>query len=160
MNQFTQEQVKEKMYRTCGDEYSLVGEYKTSYMSVRVRHNNEACNNFEWETVPKNTFLKKKLTCPKCAGRLSFLQRDEFLTKKRIQQLLAPDYEVLDNLRGRRDLAVSIIHKSETCNNHILYASPNSIVSHIADGKILCPVCAHIDKVTTRKQKKRGSEEK
>lgn len=141
MKAFSKEEVLQRFNKNCGTEFFLIGEYKTSYQKVLVQHNSDKCNYFQWETVPKNTFLKKKLLCPMCSGNSSRLDREQFFTREKVEALLAPDYEILEPLRGRKDLAIKIRHNSENCSYAILYASPNKIMASLNKKEELCPIC-------------------
>ena len=135
-----QEYAEKRFHELFGDEFKVVGEYKNNYTKLRVQHNSDKCSHFEWEIIPKNIFYKKRLNCPKCSGKDAYLHPENYLTKKRLVELLGKEYTILDRIYGRKDSAMEIQHNCDRCNNHIFYMSPNKILKDMKTGKI-CPIC-------------------
>jgi vacuolar-type H+-ATPase subunit D/Vma8 len=61
----THEEFCNEVYNLVGDEYTVVGKYQLSNKKVLIRHNCEACNNYEYKVIP-SSFLSG-VRCPICA---------------------------------------------------------------------------------------------
>lgn len=78
---------KNEVKNLAGDEYSVLGEYKTSKAKILIRHNK--CGH-EYYVSPQN-FLRGR-RCPKCAG----LQRKNTnLFKKEVKEKYGNEFEIL-----------------------------------------------------------------
>ena len=133
--------VQERINKLSGPEFKLVSKYIDNVTKVRIRHVCEKCNNFEWELVPKNTVLKRKIVCPACNKKTAFLRPEHFLTQEKVKEMLGTEYILLEAPRGRKDLAIAIQHNNTDCKQQIFYASPIKIQKYITAGEILCPCC-------------------
>lgn len=51
-----------------GDEYSFLTEYKGTNKKIKIRHNCEKCDYYEYEATPNN--FKRGKRCPKCANNI------------------------------------------------------------------------------------------
>ena len=147
----SKKELSERIERNCGTEFSLTEEYKNSYSPVKIRHNSPKCNYFEWDTVPKNTFLKKPPLCPICSGKVISHKRDSFITKDKLPALFGPEFTIMPNQmrESKRSAAIEIQHNCDTCNNYRFYISPNTFIKYRDQGIIICPECRRIDKAKT-----------
>lgn len=57
---------KERVKEIHGNEYTVLGEYVNKQSTIRVRHNNELCNNYEWDVIAGN-FIYNRTECPICS---------------------------------------------------------------------------------------------
>jgi ribosomal protein S18 len=78
----THEQFLTEMYNLYGDKYTILEEYINSYTKILTRHNNNKCNNHEWDIDP-DSFLNSNQRCPRCQASRgeriieSFLQKND-----------------------------------------------------------------------------------
>jgi very-short-patch-repair endonuclease len=61
----TNEQFLQEVYDAVGNEFTFLEDYVTNDTKIKVRHNCDLCNNYEFKVRPYN-FLKSKIRCPKC----------------------------------------------------------------------------------------------
>ena len=61
----SQEQFTNEVYELTSEEYSVIGEYKNSKVKIKIKHNCELCNNYEFDILP-DSFLRGT-RCPKCS---------------------------------------------------------------------------------------------
>lgn len=57
---------KERVKKIHGDKYTVLGEYINKETVIRVRHNEELCNNYEWDVIAGN-FIYNRTECPICS---------------------------------------------------------------------------------------------
>lgn len=114
-----------------GDEYTVGGKYTKSNVKVKFIHNNEECNNYEFDMTP-NSFLRGQ-RCPKCGGTKK-KTHSEFLEE--FNDKFGNEYTVLSEyINGITK--IKIIHNCDKCNNYIFEATPNSLLRGSG-----CPKCA------------------
>lgn len=70
----TTQEFKKEIYNLVGNEYSVLGEYVNNRTKIKIRHNCEKCNNYEYEVIPFG-FLRGH-RCPKCNDKTK--TSDEF----------------------------------------------------------------------------------
>lgn len=87
----TTEEYKKQVFETVGDEYTILGEYSTKKVKILTRHNNESCDNYEWEVTP-DSFMNRGRRCPKCSGHD---RKDLKYFANRLKELLGDEYEVV-----------------------------------------------------------------
>ncbi len=77
---------KDEVYEQVGDEYTVLGEYKTNKDKILIRHNNKECDNHEFEMRADCFVGKQQYRCPKCA----LIKKSENLriTEKEFQKRL------------------------------------------------------------------------
>ena len=63
--QKTQEQFEQEIFDLVGEEYSILDKYKNNNTRIKIRHNCEKCNNYEWDVFPGH-FLRGS-RCPECS---------------------------------------------------------------------------------------------
>lgn len=87
---------KKAMRSLVANEYSLIGEYKNHKTPVKIRHNNEVCENYEWICYPGN-FTHHGYRCPKCNSKMSSGERMtiDFLDEKAIKYEMQKTYNDL-----------------------------------------------------------------
>ena len=108
----TQEQFIKEVFEAVGNKYTVLGTYKNGKTKILMRHNCDKCNNYEWETIPKN-FLINGTRCPKCAGNIK-LTHKEFV--KKIKELVGNEFSVIGNYKNIHT-KVKMRHNCKTCNN-------------------------------------------
>lgn len=93
-----------------GDEYTFLDDYVNGKTKMRVRHNNEGCNFYEWEVLP-HTFIgsesKMGTRCPRCRGGAS-KSHEEFLED--VYKIYGDEYVVTGKYINS-STKISIIHK-------------------------------------------------
>lgn len=67
----TTEMFKQEVKEKFRDEYSILEKYVNDKTKIKVRHNSEKCNNYEWLISPSN--LLHGCGCPVCANRRTVL---------------------------------------------------------------------------------------
>jgi very-short-patch-repair endonuclease len=130
----TTEGFKKEIYNLVGNEYEVLGEYKTTNDKIKMKHNK--CNT-EFEMKPFK-FLHQNHRCPNCS-KLKKKTTDSFSKE------IGDDYELLSNYINCKT-KVKLRHKK--CNN-IYYVEPKSFSS----GR-RCPYCFGTHLKTTEKFKK------
>lgn len=89
----TDRQFKEEVYEVVGSEYSFLEEYKGSTKKIKIRHNNELCNNHTYEVSP-NSFLSGGNRCPICSA--SGLKKTNQQFNKEVYEQVKDEYTFLD----------------------------------------------------------------
>lgn len=128
----THDEVCERIRKLFGNEYTLLTKYKNSWTTVKIRHNNEECGNYEWDIYVHN-LTHKKQKCPKCA-RNAPSNTEEF--RQRIDDLTGGEYTVLGEYRNA-DTPILIKHNNLECNNHEWSVVPFNFTTHVSR----CPIC-------------------
>ncbi|MGU8679077.1 hypothetical protein ACV3Q3_13040 [Clostridium perfringens] len=123
--EFVQE-VKEKY----GDDYKVLGEYKSTNSKILIRHNNIKCNFYEWYIKPSH--LLRGHGCPKCAGVVK-KTTEEF--KKEIYDKYDNEYEILGEYVNDRS-KILVKHNCKDCN----FYEWKTVPSNLLRGRG-CPVC-------------------
>lgn len=116
----TTEEFKQEVSDLVGDEYSVIGEYIGARVKIKMRHNSENCNSYEWVIQP-NSFLHGT-RCPKCFGNPR-KTTEEF--KQEIYELVGDEYSVIGEYTGAQ---TKIKMKHNICGN-IIPVSPNNFLS-------------------------------
>lgn len=113
-----------------GNKYSMLGKYKNTKTKIKMRHNCDKCNNFEYEVLPSNFLAGKR--CPKCFG--THLKTHEDFEKE-VKDLVDDEYSIL----GRYEKATTKIkmrHNCDKCNNYEYKVSP---INFLRGNR--CPKC-------------------
>lgn len=127
----TKEVFEDRLHEIYGDEYSTVTEYKNMKSKVKIRHNCEKCNHFEWEVYPQN--ILNGHGCPRCSGRMVMTQ-DEFINALGEEYFLKSDYH------GIQQMVCIRHHKPDIhVKDHNFYISPKQFIQ----GKG-CPECERL----------------
>lgn len=125
----THEEFVKEVYDLVGDEYTVLGEYKTSMQKIEIIHNE--CQ-YVWN-VTSNSFLSGQ-RCPKCyqksRGDKNRKTHTEFLDE--VYQLVGNEYTVVDTYKGAME---KIVLRHESCGNH-WETIPNSFLRGTR-----CPSC-------------------
>ncbi|AZV43750.1 hypothetical protein BAOM_3141 [Peribacillus asahii] len=87
----THEEFVQEVKELVGDEYAVLETYKNAQIKIKIRHNNESCNNYEWNVIPSG-FVNSGSRCPKCSGNIK-KTTEEF--KQEVFKLTGSEYEVL-----------------------------------------------------------------
>lgn len=134
----TTEEFKKECYNLYGDEYLILGDYKNNKTKIKIKHNCDDCNNYEFEKLP-NAFIYSKQICPKC----SFKQKTEkqkmsnetFLNK--LFEVHGEKYTALEEYKGSGQ-KIKIRHNNLSCENYEWYTSPSVILKGCN-----CPKCSN-----------------
>jgi predicted Zn-ribbon and HTH transcriptional regulator len=133
---------KEEIYDLVGNEYTVLGEYKSSDQPIKMRHNNSKCNNHIY-TVAPNNFISTGNRCPKCNGGVSYTH-EKFL-KEFNKRDDSSEYNILEKYNGT-DNKIKLKHLE--CNK-IWKTTPNNILNHQSK----CPNCYGNNRKTTEEFK-------
>ncbi|WP_280159441.1 hypothetical protein P5491_012880 [Priestia megaterium] len=126
----------EEVLKLVGNEYIVLSEYSTTNHKIKMRHNNEACNYYEYEVTP-NKFLSNR-RCPKC----SYIQRGKDKSKglekfkQEVFALTSGEYIVLSNNYSNNHTKVKIKHLNDFCMNYEWEIKPNNFLNGQR-----CPIC-------------------
>lgn len=118
----TQEEFEKEVYDLFDDEYSILGKYINSKTKIRMRHNCDKCNNFEYEMSPSN--ILKKHGCPKCFGNFKKTQ-EQFI--KEVYDLVSNEYSVLGKYVNA-NTKIKIRHNCDKCENFEYEVLPNNFL--------------------------------
>ena len=88
----TAETFKKEVYDLVKDEYFVLTEYKNAHTKIKMRHNCESCNNYEYYVKP-TVFLEGR-RCPKCSESHGEKLLSEYLLKKEL--ILKKEYKFED----------------------------------------------------------------
>jgi Zn ribbon nucleic-acid-binding protein/mRNA-degrading endonuclease HigB of HigAB toxin-antitoxin module len=135
---YTTETFKEKVYELVGNEYSVIGEYKSTLTKILMKHNK--CD-FEWEITP-NSFLKGN-RCLKCSGRMPYTTET---FREKIKELVGNEYSLLS--RYGKDNKDKVLIKHNMCGNEFKM-KPNVFLNGCR-----CPKCFGTPRKTTEEFKK------
>ena len=120
-----------RMGKLTGKDYTLVGEYINRNEKVLIRHNNEECNNYEYEVAP-SVFLSG-CRCPRCSGKEKITLD---ILKERLFDLYSDTLVLGDEVITNSKQKVQLTHINKECNNYTWYAQP----SYVLNGNG-CPYC-------------------
>lgn len=129
----TTDDFKRKVEILVGDEYTVLGEYIKAKTKVRMRHNNENCNNHVYYVTPSD--FNNGRRCPKCAllKRIDSRLKSPEDFKRELEELTGGDYEPLDEYtRWNNHIRV----KHVKCG-YVYKVSPNAILNGRG-----CPRCS------------------
>ena len=127
----TQEEFEREVYDLTKDEYEVLGDYKDTATKIKMRHNCDKCNNYEWDVKP-NDFLRGS-RCPKCFGNAK-KKPEEF--KKEVFDLVGEEYTLLEEYVDAKT-RIKIRHNCERCNNYEYKKLPNDFLRGDR-----CPKCS------------------
>lgn len=103
----TTAEFKQEVYNLVGNEYSVLGEYKTANTVIKLRHN--VCN-YEWDTTTPHRFLAKGARCPQCSKHIR-MTLDSFkeLVKNRTHGSWYVKESYIDHFRN--NTKTTLIHR-------------------------------------------------
>ncbi|MDR4329366.1 hypothetical protein [Bacillus pseudomycoides] len=101
----THEEFVSEVYNLVGEEYTVLGMYKTAVAPIEIRHNNESCGNHKFPVKP-NHFLGGT-RCTECAGNKK-KTTDKF--KQEVFNLVGDEFEVVGNHVNAKT-AIEMFHK-------------------------------------------------
>lgn len=131
-DRLTTQEFKKRVYRLFGNEISIIGEYKNSYSTVLVKHNNSLCGNFEWDVYPAN-LTDKKQGCPKCGGNA----REGIKGfEKKVFELEGNNYSVIGEYVNA-DTPIKVKHNNDSCGFFEWEVIPFNFITHGSR----CPSC-------------------
>lgn len=119
----------QEVFNLVGYDYSVLNNYINSYTKIKMRHNSDNCNNYEWEVKP-NSFLSG-LRCPKCSGHIS-KNTEQF--KQEVYNLVSNEYTVLGEYKKS---GTKIKFKHNICNTEFDMTPNNFLSGH------RCPDCRY-----------------
>ncbi|MGY6765683.1 hypothetical protein ACW73O_11670 [Faecalibacterium prausnitzii] len=127
----TTEKFKKEVYDLVGDEYTVLGEYKTTHTKILMRHN--VCN-CEFEMAPKN-FIHSGQRCPNEAyKRVAYKNTIPFeVINEKMEETTNGEYKIVNGFTKTTNKA-NILHVK--CNR-IFRQKPTRIIK----GGIGCPYC-------------------
>lgn len=101
-----------RVENTYGDEYTILGNYETTHMPIKIKHN--TCGHI-WDTTAPYDFLKKNAnTCPKCCGYIfQKKSHEDFVEEIRKNGFSEKEYTVLSKYNGVGK-KISLLHNN--CN--------------------------------------------
>lgn len=140
---YTNELFIKKIDEIYKGEFTLLSEFKGLKKNIKVRHNNELCNNYEYE-VRASRLLKKETYCPICSRIKSKDKISESNTKstdtfkKEVYDLVKDEYTVLGEYT-KCDEFILIRHNCNDCNNYEYNVRPRDFITK---GN-RCPKCSH-----------------
>ena len=83
---------KEEVYNLVGDEYTVLGEYTKSNENIKMRHNCDNCNNFEFEVRPSD-FISHGNRCPLCKSSKGEQKISKYLTDNNIEFVIQKTFD-------------------------------------------------------------------
>lgn len=117
------EEFLEDFNKVSNGEYTLLSEYKGKSKKIKIRHNCDKCNNYEYEIVASE-FLKG-VKCQKCAGRVKRTTED---FKKEVYYLVGDEYTVLGKYINTKT-PIKMRHNCPDCNNHEYEVKPKNFLN-------------------------------
>lgn len=121
----TQEQFEKEIFDLVGNEYTVLGKYKTLHTKVLMRHNE--CG-YEYEVTPAH-FITTGRRCPKCKGGV---KRKNYNFEKHVFEISNGEYKPLSKYVNNK---THVLMKHNICGN-IWGVRPDNFFS----GKG-CPAC-------------------
>jgi Zn ribbon nucleic-acid-binding protein len=121
----THEEFVIEVFRLVGDEYKVLGNYKTAKARVEILHTICKTN---YNAVPTN-FLRGN-RCPNCARPNYYRDTEKF--KEEINEVLSSDYTVIEDYKG---IDNNILIKHNICGNSF-YKTPYRLLKGSG-----CPFC-------------------
>lgn len=105
------EEFEVKLKNKLGEKFTLLSKYEKATELIKVKHNSENCNYYEFETTPVN--LLHRHSCPKC----SFPSRytTEYF-KEIIKDKYGEEFEVLSEVNNAKQ---SVVIRHNTCGKEI-----------------------------------------
>lgn len=135
----THEEFCKQIKELVGDEYTVIGRYISSKVPVKMRHNCNKCDNYEWSPISGN-FISHGQRCPKCAGNAK-KTHEKFVQE--IFDLVGNEYTVIGKYVNT-NTNLLIKHNCNSCNNYKWPVKPSNF---LFGGR--CPKCANKVKRTT-----------
>lgn len=142
----TQEQFEQEVFDVVGSEYEFLEDYKTAITKIKVRHNCERCNFYEFEVAPV-FFLSNGTRCPICANieNGNRLRKTQEQFEQEVFDAVGSEYTVIGEYVNSHT-KIKMRHSCEVCNNNEWLVRPNDFLKN----SHRCPVCANIDKSKRR----------
>ena len=128
----TQQQFEDEIKKLVGDEYTVIGKYINTDMSIDIRHNSETCNNYIWNARP-NLILRGG-RCPICSyinnGIKCRKTHEQFC--KEVREVSQSNFTILSKYQGAFE---NIVVKHNICG-HVFKTSARSMLKNRG-----CPHC-------------------
>ncbi|WCS68334.1 hypothetical protein Goe21_02240 [Bacillus phage vB_BsuM-Goe21] len=124
---YTHSDIIKKIKDIVGNEYTLLGKYKTMEKPIKMIHN--LCN-YEWD-VKLHHFINNGTRCPKCFGNI---KRDTESYRKEVYVLYKDEYSVLGEYIDTHS-PIKMIHN--LCNLEFEVRPSDFLGSHMQG----CPKC-------------------
>ena len=121
----THEEFVQEVYDLVGDEYTVLGKYKTTHTKIKMRHNDEYCDNNEYDVKPTDFLSGNR--CPKCMFRSVTKGIDSF--KEEVYDLVGDEYTVLSDAYINNGEKIIIQHNAEYCSNNTYSVRPIDFTS-------------------------------
>jgi len=119
-----------RVFDILGDKYNVIGNYIDVTTMIKMRHNCDECNNYEYEVLP-SLILYNSQKCPECFG-----ERNTEKFKREIYNLVGNEY-ILKSEYIDSSTHVLIEHNYNKCNNHTYLVLPNNFLKGHR-----CPKCS------------------
>ena len=146
-SRMTDEQWRQYVTAQTNGEYESLTPYTNTRTKVRMRHNNEACGNHEYEVAP--TYFTQGVRCPKCANARKGKTREPVSLEQFYERLHAiyPEGEYV--IVGEY---VNISTKAEIRHScgHIFTTQPSKMIN--ATHRTTCKACHHASQVWTHER--------
>ena len=126
----TQEEFEKEVEDLVGDEYSVLGKYVNANIKIKMRHNCDKCNNYEYTVTPAKFLIGHR--CPECSGN-SLKTQEEF--EKEVKDLVGDEYSVLGTYINSKT-KIKMRHNCNECNNHKYEILPSEFLKGTR-----CPKC-------------------
>ena len=132
----TNQEFLKEVENIVGNEYIFLEKYVNNSTKIKVRHNCEKCNNYEYSVSP-NKFLHLGRRCPKCSGNA---RKNTKIFEEELKEKFGNEY-ILESEYVNADTKVDIRHHK--CN--YLWSVR---ASDILNKNFTCPKCNGVAKKT------------
>ena len=128
----TTDQFIKEVFNKRGDDFKVLGEYKTNGTNILVKHTR--CGH-EWECTPAN--LLKGRNCPVCSLRMVIAKgtKTTDFFKKEVHELVDEEYLVVGEYKGA-NINIRMIHN--TCGSKMSISPSSFLMGH------RCHICSTI----------------
>ena len=121
----THEEFVQKVYDLEGDNYTVLGKYTKKRNTVKMRHNCETCNNYEWDALPFR-FLNNGDRCPKCSG---CMKKNKEILQEELNEIYGyEEYTVIDEYIND-NTEIRFRHNCDDCGDHIFKRRPRNMTN-------------------------------
>ena len=146
-SRMTDEQWRQYVTAQTNGEYESLTPYTNTRTKVRMRHNNEACGNHEYEVAP--TYFTQGVRCPKCANARKGKTREPVSLEQFYERLHAiyPEGEYV--IVGEYVNISTVVEVRHRCG-HVFRVVPSQLVSPTY--RTGCKICQRASQVWTHER--------